>query len=136
MSERGFINTNNLPQAVIAWRLSKADPAGTARVYDYVTDDAVTLHYVAVDSVLTDAQIEAGLANSITAGEEAAIARYHEARSEAALTEALRTLTPAQAVKYVEDNVTTLASAKAVLKIIVRLLIALTNRIYPDLPND
>jgi hypothetical protein len=47
----------------------------------------------------------------------------------------LKTLTPAQAVAYIETNVTSLATAKTVLKVMARILIALRDETWPDLPD-
>jgi hypothetical protein len=60
-------------------------------------------------------------------------AKRNAAKAEAALADVLANLTPAQAVQYVEDNVTTLASAKTVMKIMVRILVALLNDRFPDI---
>lgn len=62
-------------------------------------------------------------------------ARQTAAKAEAALAIELKSLTPAQAVAYVENNVTTLASAKVVLKIMARLIIAMRDEVFPDLPE-
>jgi len=56
-------------------------------------------------------------------------ARIAAAKTELALTEALRTATPQQAVNYIENNVTTLATAKAALKLMARMLIVLRDQI-------
>ena len=61
--------------------------------------------------------------------------RQQAARGEAALATQLRTLTPQQAVDYINNNVTNLASAKEVLKIIARILIAQRDQIWPDMPE-
>ena len=61
--------------------------------------------------------------------------RRENARAEAALAAQLKTLTPQEAVDYIETNVTTLASAKTVLKIMARMLIAMRDQIWPDLPE-
>jgi len=62
-------------------------------------------------------------------------ARKAVAVNEAKLATELRTLTATEAVAYVENNVTTLATAKTVIKIMVRLLIALRDETWPDLPE-
>ncbi len=61
--------------------------------------------------------------------------RIANAEDEARLAVQLRTLTPQQAVDYIETNVLDLPSAKSVLKIMARMLIAMRNRIFPDLPE-
>jgi len=71
-----------------------------------------------------------------TASELAAETRRVNAQAEAKLATELRSLTPAQAVAYIESNVTTLATAKTVLKIMVRLLIALRDETWPNLPEE
>lgn len=58
------------------------------------------------------------------------------ARGNAKLSTQLRTLTPQQAVDYIETNVTNLATAKDVLKIMARILIALRDEAWPDLPDE
>jgi hypothetical protein len=49
-------------------------------------------------------------------------------RAQIALANGLKNLTPQQAVDYVEANVTTLAQAKTILKLMVRILIVLLHR--------
>lgn len=61
--------------------------------------------------------------------------RQINSASEANLASQLRTLTPQQAVDYIETNVTNLASAKTVMKIMVRMLIALRDAQFPELPE-
>ena len=56
-------------------------------------------------------------------------AEITEAKAEIALTGALRTATPQQAVNYIENNVTNLATAKEVLKLMVRMLIVLRDQV-------
>ena len=67
--------------------------------------------------------------------ELATIARKANAVNEAKRATELRTLTATEAVAYVENNVTTLATAKTVIKIMVRLLIALRDETWTDLPE-
>lgn len=55
-------------------------------------------------------------------------AELSEAQAQLALANGLKNLTPQQAVDYVEENITTLAQAKAVLKLMVRILIVLLHR--------
>lgn len=62
-------------------------------------------------------------------------ARKANAKAEAALATQLKTVTPTQAVAYIEQNVTDLPSAKAALKVMVRMIIALRDAIMPDLPD-
>jgi hypothetical protein len=63
------------------------------------------------------------------------LARKLSARTQANLSEQLRTMTPQQAVDYIETNVTSLATAKTVLKIMARIIIAMRDEIWPDLPE-
>lgn len=62
-------------------------------------------------------------------------ARQNSALADAKLAGVLKTCTPQQAVDYVEANVTSVATAKAALKLIVRILVAMRNEIWPDLPD-
>jgi hypothetical protein len=61
--------------------------------------------------------------------------RQTKSKSEAALATQIRQLTPQEAVDYIESNVTTLATAKSAMKIMVRMLIALRDQTWPDLPE-
>lgn len=61
--------------------------------------------------------------------------RQANAINEASLAIQLKSLTPAQAVQYIETNVINLATAKDVLKIMARMLIALRDQQWPDLPE-
>jgi hypothetical protein len=62
-------------------------------------------------------------------------ARWENATVEAGLASALKTVTPAEAVEWINTSVTDLASAKAALKLMARMLIALRDAVMPDLPE-
>ena len=62
-------------------------------------------------------------------------ARKAAAKGEAALSTALKNITPAEAVAYINKHVTDLQSAKAVLKLMARMLIALRDEVWPDMPE-
>lgn len=62
--------------------------------------------------------------------------RKSAAKGEAALATALKTISPAQAVEYINTQVTDLASAKAVLKLMARMLIAMRDEIWSDMPES
>lgn len=61
--------------------------------------------------------------------------RINAARVQASLSETFRTLTPNDAANWIETNVKDLASAKAALKIMARILVAMRDQIWPDLPE-
>ena len=63
-------------------------------------------------------------------------ARREGARDEARLAAALRNCTAAQAVEYINSSVTDLASAKAVLRLMARLIVALRDATWPDLGGE
>jgi hypothetical protein len=141
MTERIFYNPNQISAFVIQKRLRALDPFGTARIYSASVIGAnyaptgQTRHYIAIDSDATDSQLEAICSPPLTNAEQNTIARFSAARSEASLTTQLKALTPQQAVDYIETNVTTLATAKIVLEIVVRMLIALRDEVWPDMPE-
>lgn len=62
--------------------------------------------------------------------------RKAAAKGEAALAEQLKTVTAQGAVDYIETQVTNLASAKAVMKIMARMLIAMRDEVWPELPEE
>jgi hypothetical protein len=138
---RIFDNPHNLPEPIIQNRLQRLDAFGKAETYTIQKLGADQLPtgeikaYIEIESTLTTEQIETLCNQSITAAELQTIERLRNARSEAALTTQLRTLTPQQAVNYIETNVTNLATAKDVLKIMARMLIAMRDKVFPDLPE-
>lgn len=71
-----------------------------------------------------------------TQAKMAALARKENAKQEAGLASQLKSLTPQGAVDYIETNVTNLASAKAVMKIMARMLIALRDEVWPEMPEE
>jgi hypothetical protein len=71
--------------------------------------------------------------NTLTPAQIAARARRRAAIGEAGLATVLKSLTPVQAENYIETNVTNLASAKAVIKIMARMLIAMRDEVWPGL---
>lgn len=129
---RVFDNPNKLDKETIKNRIPLADDIQT---YEYINDSGITLHYVKVDSSLTDVQINDNLVLPETDAEKNANTRKTNAINEAKLAIELKTLTPAQAVNYVDTYVTSLATAKIVLKIMVRLLIAIANKVFSELPE-
>lgn len=62
--------------------------------------------------------------------------RKENAKGKLALATQLKKVTPQQAVDYVDANVTNLASAKAVIKIMVRMIVALRDAQFPELPDE
>jgi hypothetical protein len=64
-----------------------------------------------------------------------AAAREAAAVTEAGLAVEFKALTPAQAVAYIENNVTDLASAKTAMQGLARLIVALRDQVWPDLQN-
>jgi hypothetical protein len=80
-----------------------------------------------LDCVETQAERDAMVATAL---------RKTNAKTEAALAIALKSLTPAQAITYIDTTVTNIASAKTVLKVMVRMLIAMRDEVWPDLPNS
>jgi len=139
---RSFTNPHQLRQEVIAFRVRALDIFATIQTAQApaINSDGLPIpgqiaYYVYIESTLTSQQIEGILATPQTANEAASLARFSSARGEAALASQLRTLTPQQAVDYIETNVTNLASAKAVLKIMARILIAMRDQVWPDLPE-
>ncbi len=57
------------------------------------------------------------------------VAELEAAKAELNLTGALKTATPQQAVNYIENNVTSLATAKDALKLMARMLIVLRDQL-------
>lgn len=133
---RIFDNPQNLTSDVIHNRLVSLDFNNVATVYDYVNDIGTVIHYVAIDSFLTDTQIGNSLLTPTTAAEITENTRRATSLSEAALAIELKTVTPAEAVAWIDLNVTSLATAKTVLKIMVRMLIALRNLVMSTLPEN
>lgn len=62
--------------------------------------------------------------------------RRMSAKPEAALAGILKTVTPQQAVDYIEQNVNDLASAKVALKIMARMIVSLRDYVMPELPDE
>jgi hypothetical protein len=54
------------------------------------------------------------------------------AKTEAALAVALKSLTPTQAVAYIDTNISNIASTKVVLKVMTRMLIAMRDQMWPE----
>ena len=61
--------------------------------------------------------------------------RMQRAKGNAALVLEMKTITGDQAVAWIENNVTSLATAKTVLKIMARMIVALRDQTWPDLPD-
>jgi hypothetical protein len=139
MSERIFENPYNVPAAILNIRLRKFDPSGSVRTYDASKVDVVgnvigVTHYAAVDSTLTDAQIESGM-GAMTQAEIDAQSRFYAARETANLSTLLKTMTAQQAENYI-NNVTTLAQAKVVMIELSKLVITLRDTIWQDMQGN
>lgn len=99
----------------------------TKLVYNCETKEQKTVERTPAEIVLATADAEKYVLDGVTLKRIAT--RMDNAKNEAALATALKALTP----DYIESNVATLAQAKAVMKIMVRLLIALRDATWPDL---
>jgi hypothetical protein len=100
MTERIFSNNFDVPAQVLNIRLRRYDPSGTVRTYIAEFEDGTVGHYAAVDSILTDAQIESGMV-AMTQAEIDAQARFYGARDTAGLSTLLKTMTAQQAQTYI-----------------------------------
>ncbi len=129
---RVFGNPHQVPAAVLAIRLRQADPRGIVETFAHEFDGGTIQHYARVDSVLSDAQILAGL-GAMTQAEIDGQARFYGARNTAGLSTLLKTMTAAQAETYINANVTSLATAKTVLIELSRLVIALRDAVWQDI---
>lgn len=131
---RVFDNPNNLLEEVIKWRIHKADGSAVVETYSHtVIETGVTHYYVKIDSVLTDAQIDGGLANPITTKETAAINKRLASLANAQLSTALKTVTADEADTYIENTVTNIATAKVVMKQMAKMIIALRNNAFAEI---
>jgi hypothetical protein len=159
--KRIFDNPGNLPILILKSRLGDAaeiDP------YDVQTLDGRTVHYVGIDSLLPDAQIESRLTTPATTDELAVISRSDNSRQNAKNIPNWATWDEATAQAWGETNIgtplaqgrtnlpvtLTLATTRlAILQIITildamwtmqwalaRMVIALRDKQWPDLPNS
>lgn len=71
-----------------------------------------------------------------SAVELAQAARKTAAKNNAKLAMAMKTVTPQGAVDYIDSYVTNLSTAKDVLKLMARMLIAMRDEVWPDLPES
>ena len=131
---RMFDNSNKLSEQVILSRL-KADPDTVIVLSSNTTMEGIEAFYVSVDSLLSDQEIIAALSAPLLSAEIASLTRKANAFAQAKLVSELKALTPDEAAAYVETTVTDLDSAKAVMKVMVRLLIAIRDEIWPGLPD-
>jgi len=132
---RMFDNSNKLSEQVILSRL-KADPDTVIVLSSNTTMEGIEAFYVSVDSLLSDQEIIAALSAPLLSAEIASLTRKANAFAQAKLVNELKTLTPDEAAAYIEVTVTDLAGAVKVIKAIARLLIALRDELWPDLPES
>jgi hypothetical protein len=135
---RIFENPLNLSHFVLELRIKSADQdakvfTDTADILDKNSYRIGTHNRLLIESILSDEWINDLLAIPSTPAEDQARTKRNNAHTEGGLASQFANLTPAQAVDYIETNVTNLASAKAVLKIMARVLIAMRNQVWPDL---
>jgi len=131
---RMFDNSNKLSEQVILSRL-KADPDTVVILSSNTTLEGMDAFYVSVDSLLSDQEIIAALSTPLLSIEIASLIRKANAFAQAKLVSELKALTPEEAAAYVESSITDLDGAVTVIKAIVRLLIALRDELWPDLPE-
>jgi hypothetical protein len=130
-----YANTLALPESIVAKRIHNLDSAATL-VY-YRVPSAIEQSYVGIESeIITDEDMAELLATPLTVAEQSAIARKQEAFDNAKLTAELKSVTRAEAREYIDENVTDLASAKGVLKILASMIIALRDEVFPELPES
>jgi hypothetical protein len=91
---------------------------------------------VKVGSALSDNALNAAINPATATAEIASETRKTNAITEAGLAAEFKSLTAAQALTYIDNNVTTLATAKTVLKIMARLIIAMRDELWPDLQDN
>ena len=113
MSYRQFDNPNALPLRVTLFRLLNADPDAVTRIEKVEKIDPVTklptgeMHeYIWIQSeILTDQQIENGLAMPVTQAETNAIARFMASKTAIANIPNWATWTEAQALTWIDANI-------------------------------
>lgn len=138
---RVFDNSNNVGQETILERLRLQDPyagCGTyvVDIFSPVTGLIIgTRSYVWIESTIPDAVIENGLSFATSAVELASYSRKATAFSNAKLVTTLVSLTQDQAAAYIDSNVTNIATAKTVMKIMARILVAMRDELWPNLQN-
>lgn len=111
---------------------SQTTPEGLSLPYAdlQILDDATQLSVKPSEQVLIDALARWQLADDAL---DAVNQVKQSAKTQALNIPAWADWTEAQAQDYIETNVTTLASAKVVLKAMARMLVALRNETWPDL---
>jgi len=128
--QRIFDNPHNLSSEVILWRLHKFDTTATALPYSY--ED--TVHYVAVDSVLPDAEIDAVLNYEKTALETEQDDKKLNAIQVAKTVALLKSVTVADALAYIDANVTSLnTKEKQLIKALTILALATRDELWPNI---
>lgn len=129
---RIFDNNNNVSESILKRRIRRLD--ATSVVETYAADNGIS--YVKVGSTLSDSAINAAINPHSTTAEIASETRKTNAIIEAGLAAEFKSITAAQAVAYIDNNVTTLATAKTVLKIMARLIVAMRDELWPDLQDN
>jgi len=155
---RVFDNNLNLPQWVLYMRSADVNPEISIKTYDSFDGLNTNHHYVIVDSILTDTQINAVLANPQTQAETNAYIQYIGARANMKAipswaawteTEALAweqtnigarittarsslpaTLTLATARTAILGLITILDNIQVLLVALVRMIIAIRNKVF------
>ena len=102
---RVFDNNLNLPQWVLYMRSADVDPEISIKTYDSFDGLNPNHHYVIVDSILTDAQISAALANPQRQAETNAYNQYVGARASLKAIPSWSTWTEAEALAWEQTNV-------------------------------
>ena len=92
---------------------------------------------------MREGRVEAGFDRPLTQAEagkflqivDPPAARRAAAEAGAMLATELKSVTGEQAVNWIETNVTSLATAKTALKVLVRVVVALRDEVFPRLPD-
>jgi hypothetical protein len=126
-----YPNPNQLSEVIAFARIAAVDGEASVDLYPVASNNEVS--YLAISSTLESDEIITLLADPITQAEQNTIMYKKSALPDMRLVTELKSLTTAQAVDYIETKVTNLASAKAVLKIMARMLIAMRNEIWPNI---
>lgn len=133
---RIFQNPNELNKYTITNRIFPFDSEVEVNITSGPTNIELqtgSTSYAYIESTLADNDIIEILSSPITINEQAIEQKRINSFSEALLATEIKSMTAEQAVAYIDGYVTNLATAKVVLKIMARLLIAIKNHIWPNL---
>ena len=138
---RIFNNPSAIPRRILQLRLKRHDQLGVLSTYESHIGPAgeslrPPLQYIEIESNVSSAILQAMCESPLTDNEVDIMQRITDAYNDMGIGMQLRNLTTEQIEKYIDVQITDINTAKSILKIITRMLVAVRDEVWPDMAES